>query len=245
MNTKRCENKPKIMFKYIKAIAFDADDTLWDNQSYFERAEKRYCEILAPYADAANVSAELFRTEKANMGLLGYGGKAFTISLVENALRVSRYAIRAEEVAAIVETGKSLLCLPATPLPGVLTTLSLLRSEGFRMVLFTKGELLDQHGKLERSGLAPFFEDVIVVNDKNEETFGWLCHDRLSTTPAEILMVGNSLKSDIAPALAVGCYAAWIPFRVTWRMEHAEEFEHERMVRLDSIDKLPSVLSAR
>ena len=120
-------------FDNISVIAFDADDTLWDCQSHFADAERRYCGILEPYADAKTVSDELFAVESANMPLLGYGGKAFTISLVENALKLSGYRISAADVARIIDLGKSLLRLPATPLPGVRDALEALR--GYRLVL--------------------------------------------------------------------------------------------------------------
>lgn len=226
-------------FNDISVIAFDADDTLWDCQSHFVDVERDYCRVLSPYAGAARVSAELFRTESANMSLLGYGSKAFTISLVENALRVSDGRVTAAELAEIVELGKSLLRLPATPLPEVRQTLEALR--GFRLALFTKGELLDQHNKLVRSGLAEFFDYVEVVPDKSKEAYARLCR-RLAVEPRRLLMVGNSFRSDIVPALAIGASAVHIPFHVTWQLEHAEEFPHERLVKISRFGEIPGLV---
>lgn len=210
-------------------IAFDADDTLWDCQSHFVAVERRYRELLSPYGDSEHISGSLFRTEAANMELLGYGTKAFTLSLVENAVAVSGGQVPAKVIGEIVSLGKSLLCLPATPLPGVLDTLRALH--GRRLVVFTKGELLDQENKLRRSGLEPFFSHVEIVSDKTEREYMALCR-HLSVSPDRLLMVGNSFRSDIAPALAVGAWAAHIPFHVTWQLEVSDEFDHERLLRL-------------
>lgn len=226
-------------FENIDVIAFDADDTLWDCQSHFSDVERRYCDILSPYADAKTVSDELFAVETSNMSLLGYGGKAFTISLVENALRLSGYRIAAADVARIVDLGKSLLRLPATPLPGVREALEALN--GYRLVVFTKGELLDQHSKLMRSGLSQYFSHVEVVIDKTEATCLSLCRT-LRVEPCRLLMVGNSFKSDIAPMLSIGASAVYVPFHVTWKYEHTEEFAHERLRQISDIVELPALL---
>lgn len=223
----------------IQAIAFDADDTLWDCQSHFADVERRYCELLAPYGSPEHISGRLFSTEAANMELLGYGTKAFTLSLVENAVAVSRGQVAATVIGEIVRLGKELLCLPATPLPGVRETLAALR--GRRLVLFTKGELLDQENKLRRSGLAGFFSHVEIVSDKTEREYAALCR-HLGVAPSHLLMVGNSFRSDIAPALAIGAWAAHIPFHVTWQLEITDEFDHERLIRLTRFSQLNDFL---
>lgn len=225
-----------------QVIAFDADDTLWDCQSHFEQVERRYCELLAPWGCAADISARLFHTETANMPLLGYGCKAFTLSLIENAVEVSRGKLTGTVTAEILQLGYSLLNLSAEPLPEVVTTLSTLRDRcAYRLALFTKGELLDQENKLRRSGLKPYFEHVEIVSDKTEEAYRALCR-HLGIRPDELLMVGNSFKSDIAPALAVGASAVHIPFHVTWKLEHAEEFDHDRLARIGHIGELLDLL---
>lgn len=229
-------------FDNIEVIAFDADDTLWDCQSHFVAVERRYCELLAEFADAEHVSGELFRVEAANMELLGYGTKAFTLSLVENAVAVSGGHVSASVVGEIVSLGKSLLQLPATPLPGVRETLDALR--GRRMAVFTKGELLDQENKLRRSGLSEYFGHVEIVSDKTEREYLALC-GHLGVKPANLLMVGNSFRSDIAPALAVGACAVHIPFHVTWQLEVANEFDHERLARAERFSDLLDVIGLR
>lgn len=224
----------------IKVIAFDADDTLWDCQSYFEAVENQLYGLIAPYCDSP--AQELFRTESANMADLGYGCKAFTLSVVETALRVGGAHLSTADLTALLEKGKALLHLPATPLPGVTHTLETLRDRGtWRMVCFTKGELQDQENKLKRSGLLRFFDDVEITSDKSQREFLALCeHQHIH--PSELLMVGNSLKSDIAPALAVGAWAVHIPFYVTWQLEHSEDIDHERLVKIESFEQLIPML---
>lgn len=224
-----------------KVIAFDADDTLWDCQSHFEEVEEHLYRLISPYC--ANPKHELFVTESGNMADLGYGCKAFTISVVETALRVGGSHLSADELSALLAHSKSLLHLSATPLPGVEQTLRQLREQldDVRMVCFTKGELQDQENKLQRSGLLPYFDDVEITSDKTQREFVALCEHQ-GIHPSELLMVGNSLKSDVAPALAVGAWAIHIPFHVTWQLEHYEDFDHERLIKLDSFSELPSYL---
>lgn len=226
----------------IRLVAFDADDTLWDNQSHFDQVEHDYAKLLSPYGSAEEVSAALFSTETANMPLLGYGCKAFTLSLVENAVTFSHGRIPATDVMRIVQMGKRLLSLPAIPLPGVESTLRQLRARGrFKMTVFTKGELLDQQNKVERSGLAHYFDDVVVVSDKTRRAYQDLC-GRFDTGVEHLLMVGNSFKSDIAPVLQLGGYAAYIPFDKMWKHEMTEEYDHARLLRLNSMTELPDLL---
>ncbi len=220
-----------IPFKGIKAIAFDADDTLWDCQSHFAAAEQRYCDLLKPYATEAEVSDALFKTEASNMALLGYGCKAFTLSLIENAVAVSGGRISGSVIGEIVNLGKCLLNIPATPLPGVENTLNKFHVEGrYRLAVFTKGELLDQENKLRRSGLQRFFSHVEIVSDKTRPAFLSLCRS-LKVSPSSLLMVGNSFKSDVVPALEIGASAVHVPFHVTWQLEHTEEYSHDRLIR--------------
>jgi len=224
----------------IKTIAFDADDTLWDCQSHFEAVENNLYDLIAPYCD--NPAQELYDTEKGNMEDLGYGCKAFTISVVETALRVGGSHLSAGQLRSLLARSKQLLHIPATPLDGVVSTLQQLRDDGSRqLVVFTKGELQDQENKLRRSGLAPYFSHVEIVSDKTEAAFRHLC-EAIDTPPDKLLMVGNSLKSDIAPALAIGAWAVHIPFHVTWQLEHAEEIEHRRMTKIARFDELPALL---
>lgn len=234
---------------YFKVIAFDADDTLWDCQSHFEDIQRRYCDLLSEYGTPDVITSSLFVTECSNMPLMGFGAKAFTLSLIENAIALGGGHITGEIIDEILHMGKDLLTIPTTPLPGVKETLTWLKarstehgSEGkLRLVVFTKGELLDQQGKMERSGLSPMFDRVFIVTDKTEAEYRNLCQ-ALDIMTSELLMVGNSFRSDIAPAVAVGATAIHIPFHVTWKMEHSEVFTHERIVTLHSFADIPMVL---
>ena len=223
----------------LRVIAFDADDTLWDCQSHFEEVEEHLYSLIAPYCE--NPKRELFDTESGNMADLGYGCKAFTISILETAMRVAGNDLSTSQLSELLAHCKQLLHLPATPLPGVVSTLEALRGKmddgRCRMVVFTKGELQDQENKLKRSGLLKYFDDVEITSDKGQAEFLALCeHQRIH--PSELLMIGNSLKSDIAPALAIGARAIYIPFHVTWQLEHVEDFDHERMVKVERFSEI-------
>jgi putative hydrolase of the HAD superfamily len=228
----------------IKVIAFDADDTLWDCQGHFEIVMRHLYDELTPWVDRETAALELFATERKNMRLLGYGVKAFTLSMLETAMRVSRNEMPADVISRILQECYTLLEFPCTPLPEVEETLKALRKRtevGLSLVCFTKGELLDQEHKLQRSGLLPYFDHIEITSDKGEKEFRDLCR-KLSIQPDELLMVGNSLKSDIAPALAIGSLGVYIPFHVTWQLEHHEHFEHERMVQIEHFSELLDIL---
>lgn len=232
------------MKEHLRVIAFDADDTLWDCQGHFEEVEEHLYRLIAPYCD--NPKRELFDTESANMEDLGYGCKAFTISIIETAVRVGGDHLTAAELADLLSHSKSLLHLPATPLPGVVDTLKKLREQfadgdTVKMVVFTKGELQDQENKLRRSGLLQYFDDVEITSDKTQREFLALCEHQ-TIHPSELLMVGNSLKSDIAPALAIGARAVHIPFHITWQLEHFDDIDHERLIKISHFSELLNIL---
>lgn len=228
-----------IDFKNIRVLAFDADDTLWDCQSHFEDVENHLYRLIAAYCE--NPARELFHTESGNMADLGYGCKAFTISIIETALRVAGDHLSAEELSDLLSHSKSLLHLPATPLPEVEETLQRLQARPYRMVVFTKGELQDQENKLHRSGLAKYFSHLEITSNKTEKEFQQLC-EHLDILPSHLLMIGNSLKSDIAPALNIGASAIHIPFHVTWQLEHFEDIKHERLVKITHFNEILKLL---
>jgi putative hydrolase of the HAD superfamily len=237
----------------FKVIAFDADDTLWDCQSHFERVEEHHYSLIAPYCE--NPKLELFETESGNMADLGYGCKAFTISILETAMRVAGNDLSITALSDLLKDCKRLLHLPATPLPGVESTLKVLRTRvdesqesgsklytlnstlSTKLVCFTKGELQDQENKLKRSGLLKYFDDVEITSDKTQREFLALCEHQ-GIHPSQLLMIGNSLKSDIAPALAIGAWAIHIPFHVTWQLEHFEDIDHERLIKIEHFSEI-------
>ena len=226
----------------IKVIAFDADDTLWDCQSWFDDVERRCCELLSPWATAREVSQGLFETERQNLSLTGYGTKAFTLSLIENAVRVSGGQLTGDVVMQLIDMGKSLLRFPTTPLPEVEETLrELATRRHHRLVVFTKGELMDQEAKLQRSGLEGFFSHVETVSNKTVKEYRQLC-ENLDVAPEQTLMVGNSFRSDIAPALESGAWAAHIPYHVVWELEKSEEYPHERLYKMARFSELLDIV---
>lgn len=230
------------MNKSIKVIAFDADDTLWSNEPFFQEIEKQYTDVLKPYGTSEEISAALFQTEMKNLKLLGYGAKAFTISMVETALQVSQQKIAAEDIRHIIDLGKSLLEMPIELLPGVKETLMALKEKGnYKLVVATKGDLLDQENKLERSGLAPYFDHIEVMSDKTEKGYRRLLNI-LQIDPSEFLMIGNSLKSDIQPVLSLGGYGVHVPFEVMWQHEVVDTFTHDHLKQIKGVDELLSLL---
>lgn len=228
-------------------IAFDADDTLWDCMGHFEVIEKAYGQMLAPYGSQEEIASKLIEQEKANLPLLGYGSKAFTISLIENAIKMSKGQIGGDELLKIIGLGKTLLNMPATPLEGVEETLRALRKKGrYKMVVFTKGDNLDQENKFRRSGLAKYFDDYIVVADKTLHEYMHLCR-LFDTNIGRLCMVGNSFKSDILPVLKLGGYAIHVPYELEWQMEHTEDSEDNitafpRFRHIDRFRELTEIL---
>ncbi len=231
----------------IRIIALDADDTLWDCQSHFERVENMLFQLLEPWCTFDEAKKELFVTEHDNMSSLGYGSKAFTLSVLQTALRVSQGTMPQKQLNQLLQEGCLLNTMPATPLPGVTETLRWLQHEwrskhsDRRIIVLTKGDLLEQENKLIRSGLLPFFDNVYILSKKDEDAYLRLCLDE-GIQPAELLAVGNSFKSDIAPALNIGASAIHIPFHVVWQLEQSEEFEHNHLIKIDSISALPHAI---
>ena len=226
----------------LKVTVFDADDTLWDCQSHFEHVQSEYCRLLAPWADKETIISSLLNTERANMELLGFGCKAFTMSLIENAISISKGNVDNSVVSEILSLGKWLLSSPGTPLPGVVSTLRQLREDkSVKMIVFTKGESIDQKNKMRRSGLSIFFDDIVITDEKTESEYLRLS-EIYGCKPEEMVMIGNSFKSDISPALKVGMKAVYIPFHTTWALEQMEEYDHPNLSKVASFSQLPGLL---
>lgn len=228
--------------KDVKAVIFDADDTLWSNEPLFREAEDHFFRTMSDYGTREWLNAELYKTEMANMGELGYGAKAFIISMIETAVRVSCGKVNADMIISIEQKGREILKNPAIPLPGVVETLSRIRESGrYLMAILTKGELLDQNNKIDRSGLRKYFDYVDVVNEKVPEVYSELCR-RLKVTPEQMLMMGNSFKSDIDPVLRIGGSGVYIPSEMTWQHEKIDEYEHQCLVRAERFSDLAGIL---
>lgn len=205
--------------QHIRVIGFDADDTLWHNETIFERVHERYRALLARYHDAATVDRTLLATEMRNLELYGYGVKGFTLSCIETAIELTHGKISAEEVRTILQLGREMLDHPVELLDGVPEVLAQV-APTHPLLLITKGDLLDQQRKLAKSGLAPHFRGIEIVSEKDPRTYAEIL-ERRNVTPAEFLMVGNSLKSDILPVLELGASGLHIPYHLTWAHERA------------------------
>lgn len=213
----------EIDYRNIKVIGFDADDTLWVNETYFRDAELEFAKLLSPYETANKIDQELFKMEIDNLPLYGYGVKAFTLSMVESALELSNHNITNKTIKAILNIGKDMLKKPVELLDGVEEVLKTL-SKNYRLILATKGDLLDQERKLEKSGLTNYFHHIEVLSDKKESNYSKLLN-HLDINPSEFLMIGNSLKSDVLPLVNIKAHAIHVPFHTTWAHEQVTEEE--------------------
>ncbi len=232
----------RLSTELIKYIAFDGDDTLWVNESFYQDTERQFCEILSHYLPAAKISKELFRTEMQNLAPYGYGAKAFTLSLIETAVRISNNKIPAKTIDKIIRLGKNLINSPLELLDGVPEVLEML-SKRFTLILATKGDLLDQERKLQKSGLEPFFHHIEIMSDKKEKNYQKLLA-HLDTDPRHFIMIGNSLKSDILPVLKIGGQAIHVPFHTTWQHEHLDQdsLEDYQYLEIKTLRELANIL---
>ena len=212
-----------INYQHIKVIGFDADDTLWVNETYFREAEEEIQRLLSEYETPNKIDQELFKMEMKNLPLYGYGVKAFILSMVEVALELSNYNISNKTIEAILNIGKNMLEKPVELLDGVEEVLSVL-SKKYRLILATKGDLLDQERKLEKSGLTDYFHHIEVLSDKQEANYSNLLN-HLEVNPSEFLMIGNSLKSDVLPLVNIKANAIHVPFHTTWAHEEVSKKE--------------------
>ncbi len=221
----------------IKVIAFDADDTLWHNESYFQEAEKKFCALLENYLPQHTVARELLQTEIKNISLYGYGIKAFMLSMIETAIHITDKSIPNEDIEKIIGYGQELLNKPVDLMDGVVDVLQQLKGK-YRLVMATKGDLLDQERKLKKSGLESYFHHIEIMSEKKEDDFRKLIK-HLDIPPDQFAMIGNSLKSDIVPVLNLGGHGFHIPYHVTWAHERVEtQIENERLIVLNSIIQL-------
>lgn len=218
----------------LKVIAFDADDTLWVNEPFFQNTEKKFCSLLEDFLPKHSISSELFKVEIDNLALYGYGIKGYILSMIEAALSISEKKISIEVIEIILEYGKQMLNEPIELLDGVEEVLSALKTN-YRLVVATKGDLLDQERKLKKSGLAHYFHHIEIMSDKQEDDYIKLIK-HLDINPGEFMMVGNSLKSDVMPVLNIGGHAIHVPFHTTWAHEHVETIlTHEKFRHADTL----------
>lgn len=228
----------------ITTVGLDADDTLWHNETIFRLTHDRFADLLAEHGDRATIEARLAETEKRNLRLYGYGVKGFTLSMIETAMALTDGQAPASVVREILAAGREMLAHPVETLPGVDEALAEL-ARRYRLVLVTKGDLLDQERKLAASGLGDLFAAVEIVSEKDRSTYDRV-FARHGTGADEAVMAGNSMKSDVLPALEAGAFAVHIPYAITWAHELAEAPEGDpRFGALDAIAELPAWIAAR
>jgi putative hydrolase of the HAD superfamily len=204
----------------LTAIGFDADDTLWQNEQFFKITQERFAELLAGHADPKTLSERLLEAERRNLQIYGFGIKGFTLSMIETAIEVTEGRVPSSVVNQILHVGREMLGHPVETLPHAKEALEVL-SKGYRIILITKGDLFDQERKLAQSGLGDLFDAVEIVSDKTTATYERV-FGRHADGPSRSMMVGNSLKSDVIPAIEAGSWGVHIPHDLTWALEHAE-----------------------
>jgi putative hydrolase of the HAD superfamily len=227
----------------LSTIGFDADDTLWHSERAFRLTEERFAGLLADYVEARDLSQRLLETEKRNLHYYGFGRKGFVLSMIETAIDVTDGKVPTTILRDLIELGREMAAHPIEILPGVRETLER-TAERYRIVLITKGDLLDQEQKLARSNLGDLFQAVEIVSDKSPLTYQRI-FARHGDGPERSMMVGNSIKSDIIPAIEAGSWGVFIPHELTWQMEHADAPQDApRFRQLERIDALPGLLAA-
>ncbi len=228
----------EVDFSNIKVIGFDADDTLWVNETYFRDTEEQFSALLENYETKNKIDKELFKMEMKNLELYGYGIKGFMLSMIESAMDLSNNKVSQATILEILNLGKKMIAHPVELLDSVTEVLQVLVKK-YRLIVLTKGDLLDQERKLEKSGLSQFFHHVEVLSDKKEDNYKNLL-DHLEIEVNEFLMIGNSLKSDVLPIINIGAQAVHVPFHTTWQHEEVsiEEKDNNHL----TLNKLSDIL---
>ena len=226
----------------IKVIAFDADDTLWVNEPYFAETEQAFMALMEDFLPRHSTARELLKTEIDNLSLYGYGIKAFMLSMIETAIRISDKKIPPAVIEKIIELGRTMLVKPVVLIEGVTEVLKSLQGK-YKLVLATKGDLLDQERKLLKSELSTYFHHIEIMSEKKEADYQKLIR-HLDIPPTSFMMIGNSLKSDVLPVLNLGGYGVHVPYHVTWEHEKIEvEIKNEKFFAVDRIAQIIEILN--
>ncbi|MDQ6435110.1 HAD family hydrolase [Mesorhizobium sp. LHD-90] len=222
-------------------IGFDADDTLWQNEQFFRLTEERFQALLADFAEPKDLAERLLAAEKRNLAHYGFGIKGFTLSMIETAVEVTDGKVPAAVIGQILDAGREMLSHPVETLPHAADTLAGLAGR-YRIVLITKGDLFDQERKLAQSGLGDFFDAVEIVSDKSAATYQRI-FARHGDGAEHAMMIGNSLKSDVVPAIRAGSWGVFVPHPLTWVLEHVEPPAGDARFReLAHLGELPALL---
>lgn len=225
----------------ITHIAFDADDTLWAHENVFVDAKKTATALLKPYLGERDIEAELYRFEKKNLAIFGYGIKGFMLSLIETAIELSEGKITGNEIQQIISMGKEMIGHPINLLHYVKEAIDILEDH-FTLMVITKGDLFDQENKIARSGIGHHFKLVEIVSEKSADSYQRIC-DKHAIAPNQLLMLGNSMKSDILPVLEIGGQAIHIPFEYTWHHERVDtDQEQAGLARAKNLEEAVALI---
>lgn len=226
----------------VSVIGFDADDTLWQNEQYYKLTESHFRSLLADYAEGEHVSERLLEAEKRNLAHYGFGIKGFTLSMIETALEITEGRAPSSVISEILAIGRDLLSHPVECLPHARDALEALAGKYF-LVLITKGDLFDQERKLAQSGLGDYFDAVEIVSDKTATTYRRI-FGKHGEGPERAMMIGNSLKSDVVPAIATGAWGVFVPHELTWVLEHVEKpAEAPRFREIPDLGHVPELVA--
>lgn len=228
----------------IEVVAFDGDDTLWHNETIFSMTQERFEALLEPYVETALLHERMLDTERRNVEIFGYGIKGFTLSMIETAIEVTDGRVSTGELRTLLDFGKEMLAHPVELLDGARAAIEATSARA-RVVLITKGDLFDQESKLARSGLGELFDAIEIVSEKDEARYRRVLA-RQDVEPAQFVMVGNSVRSDVLPVARIGGHAVHVPYHVTWALEEADpsDIPVSSWTRIDHLDELPAVLDA-
>lgn len=225
----------------ITTIGFDADDTLWQNEQFFRLTERRFADLLADHAEPDHLMERLLDAERRLLKLYGFGIKGFTLSMIETAIEVTGGKVPASVISEILEAGREMLVHPVEKLPYAEAALQALAGR-YRLVLITKGDLFDQERKIAQSGLADMFDAIEIVSDKSPATYQRI-FSRHGHGPEKAMMIGNSLKSDVVPAIEAGSWGVYVPHDLTWVLEHVDTPNaNPRFRELAHLGELPDLL---
>jgi putative hydrolase of the HAD superfamily len=227
--------------KRLTTIGFDADDTLWQNEQFFRMTQARFAGLLADFAEPEHLSERLIAAERRNLGHYGFGIKGFVLSMIETAIEVTEERVPASVIRELIAAGQEMLAHPIELLPEARAAVEAL-ADSHRLILITKGDLLDQERKLAQSGLGELFSGVEIVSNKTPVTYAEI-FTREGDGPERAMMVGNSLKSDVVPAIAVGSWGVYVPHDLTWAYEHDEApVGHARFREITALGALPALV---
>ena len=226
----------------LTTLCFDADDTLWHNERFFKLTQERFARLLADHAEPAHLAERLLEAERRNIGRYGFGIKGFMLSMIETALEVTEARVPGDVIREIIAAGREMLAHPIELLPGAAETIAALAPD-YRLILITKGDLLDQERKIAQSGLGDSFDGLEIVSDKTADVYAGIFR-RYGAEAGEVLMTGNSLKSDVNPVLRAGGWAVHVPHGLSWEIEADDPLHHHpRFREIASLAELPAIVT--